>query len=531
MLRATRAERARRSTERETRRRLQEVRRDANAVRVRCKRLSQFVREAWPHVPELSHVTYVHGWHIDLLCEHLEAVTWGRLLDLGYENRVLFNIPPGMMKSLLVSVFWPAWEWANGFAHYQYIATSFRVDYCRRDTRRMRDLVMSEWYQGLYGDDRIEGTGKAARKIPGVRLVAKGSSRISNTAGGWREGIPFESLTGGRADRLLIDDPQSNKTGESEPFQDRDERTFREVVPKRVNDPVKSAIIVIQQRISQRDTSAVIEKYSLPYLRVVLPMRFEPNRACATPIGRDRRTQEGELLFPERFPEETVDRDEDGMTQYAIDSQHQQNPSGREGSLFKRPWFARRVRAAPARARRARGWDLAGSVKKRAKYTAGVRMSIGPDGTVYVEHAVRDRLSPADVNKTIKAVALADDAVVPGRPVRISIPQDPGQAGLAQVHGFAKLLQGHDVRFSTESGEKTDRALPLAAQAEIGNVAIVETGNQAADAWIEPFIDELVKFQKNAEFTDQGDAASRAYAALLALPPVEDDLFVLSIKE
>jgi hypothetical protein len=94
-----RAERARREAERETQRKSEQ----AQATRERCTSLVGFVREAW-HVLEPNSV-YWHGWHIDAICDHLEAITAGRL------NRLLINVPPGMMKSLLVSVFWPAWEW------------------------------------------------------------------------------------------------------------------------------------------------------------------------------------------------------------------------------------------------------------------------------------------------------------------------------------------------------------------------------------------------------------------------------------
>jgi hypothetical protein len=102
---------------------------------------------------------------------------------MGKQNRLLVNQPPGSMKSLLVSVFWPAWEWTQ-YPELQYIATSYREDFCNRDTSRMRDLVCSEWYQMLWGKDREVG-GKIVR---GVEMVARGDSRISNTAGGWREG-------------------------------------------------------------------------------------------------------------------------------------------------------------------------------------------------------------------------------------------------------------------------------------------------------------------------------------------------------
>src|ERR1700676_2595803 len=65
--------------------------------------LAEFVRQAWPIVEPST--PFVSGWHIDAIIEHLEAVTRGQIRNL------LINVPPRHMKSLLVSVFWPAWEW------------------------------------------------------------------------------------------------------------------------------------------------------------------------------------------------------------------------------------------------------------------------------------------------------------------------------------------------------------------------------------------------------------------------------------
>ena len=116
---------------------------------------------------------------------------------MGLQNRLLINQPPGTMKSLLVSVLWPAWEWTRDPA-LQFIATSYREEFCNRDTSRMRDLVTSEWYQLLWGKDRDLPDGK---KVRGVQMIARGDSRVSNSAGGWREGVPFGSFTGNRADQ------------------------------------------------------------------------------------------------------------------------------------------------------------------------------------------------------------------------------------------------------------------------------------------------------------------------------------------
>src|SRR5450759_3941292 len=200
--------------------------RDADDTREKCRSLVDFIRAAWCHIPELSNIVYVHGWHVDVIALHLEAISSGKLLRLGYQNRFLANVPPGTMKSLLVSVFWPAWEWTQNPA-LQYIATSYREEFCNRDTSRMRDLVCSEWYQMLWGKDR-EVDGKIVR---GVDMIARGDSRISNTAGGWREGVPFGSLTGSRADRLIIDDPSSVDTAESDAQRNRTSIRFRESVP------------------------------------------------------------------------------------------------------------------------------------------------------------------------------------------------------------------------------------------------------------------------------------------------------------
>src|SRR3974377_234740 len=117
-------------------------------LRAECWKLYEFVKLAWPHHPALSHIEFVPGWHIAYICEHLEAISKGVFLEKGLENRLQINVPPGMMKSLLVSVFWPAWEWTL-WPETQYIVTSYRDEFCKRDTIRSRNLVLSPWYQML----------------------------------------------------------------------------------------------------------------------------------------------------------------------------------------------------------------------------------------------------------------------------------------------------------------------------------------------------------------------------------------------
>lgn len=432
---------------------------------------------------------FVEGWHIRFVCEHLEALTRGDFLAHNLDNRLLVNIPPSGMKSLLVCVFWPAWEWGPcGLASLQYIATSFKEDNVFRDARRMRALVQSTWFQSHWK----------------IRLVREAEGDFENSAGGRRQAIPFASLTGGKCDRLLIDDPHSVDTAESDVDREKKVRTFRESITTRLNDPVRSVIVVIMQRLHEKDISGTIIALKLPYVRIMLPMRFEKDRRCVTPFGEDPRTQEGELLFPERFPKDVVDRDEKTMGAHATAGQHQQRPSPRGGLMFKRHWF-KIVKAAPAHCRRVRGWDLAASETEGAAYTCGVRL--GYDSVTrqfYVEHVVRDRVSNPE--PLIQSTAQID-----GKSVEISMPQDPGAAGKIQARALVGGLIGFSAFASAESGDKETRARPVAAQAEAGNVFLVEGD------WNEAFVDELAKFPSGA-FKDQVDALSRAFSKFVLSP-------------
>lgn len=153
--------------------------------------LAEFVKRAW-HVIEPGQ-SYIHGWHIDFICAHLEAITDGVLNDDGtFYNRLLVNVPPGTMKSLLIGVFWPAWEWGpRGKPHMRYVCASHSLDLAIRDSLRMRRLVTSEWYQGHWGD---------VVKITGDQNA---KAKFETTATGFRQACAFTGITGYRGDRVI----------------------------------------------------------------------------------------------------------------------------------------------------------------------------------------------------------------------------------------------------------------------------------------------------------------------------------------
>ncbi len=412
--------------EQHRRREAARVARESEAIREKCLGLHGFIEEFW-YVLEPAR-RFVSGWAIRAMCDHLEGVTAGEF------RRLLETVPPGMMKSLML-VFWTAWEWGpKNMAHIQVLATSYSQDNVHRDNMKLRDLVVSEKYQALWP--------------LGLRADQNSKSKFINERGGLSWARPFGSMTGGRGDRVKIDDPHSTKTAESDQQRREAVKILREQITDRLNDVQVSAIVMIMQRLHEQDAAAAAIEMG-NYVHLNLPMRFEPENRCVTPIFADRRTLDGELLFPERFPEAEMVQMERDKGSYAWAGQYQQRPAPRDGGQFKRAWFEI-VDAIPSTCgQRVRAWDFA-ATDGAGDYTVGLRMTRDYNtGAFYVEGLVRDRLSPAKVQALVKNTASQD-----GLEVRIRIPQDPAQAGKAQALTFIALLAGYDVVAVPPTGDK-----------------------------------------------------------------------------
>jgi len=295
-----------------------------------CERsLSAFIRKAW-HVVEPGQ-RYQHNWHIDFICEHLEAISNGvKLADGSYYNRLLINIIPGAMKSLLVNVFWPAWEWGpRNMPHLRYVCAAHKVEnLSARDSRRMRELITSDWYKNHWGDR--------------VQLARDQNEKLNfvNTSQGFRIATAITSLTGIRGDRVIIDDPHSVDSAASEVQRETEVQTFLEAIPSRLNNPKRSAIVVIMQRLHEDDISGIILDKNLNYDHIMLPMLYDPLRSFPTKIGAvDPREEPNELLFPDRFPIEVVKRDRAVMGEFAFAGQMQQEPAPRGGGIILNEWW------------------------------------------------------------------------------------------------------------------------------------------------------------------------------------------------
>jgi predicted phage terminase large subunit-like protein len=437
-----------------------------------------FFRWAWRY---MDPAPFVDGWHLRLMCEEMERLARRDIRE------IVLCVPPRHTKSLLCSVAFPAWVWTWHPAH-QFITASYDLRLAVRDGLKTRRLVQSKWYQ---------------QRWPQVQFRPDQNTKTlyETTAGGHRFiTTPHAGITGHGGDTVIADDPLNAEQAKSELERENTRSFWFESASSRLNDQRTGAFLVIQQRLHMDDLAGHCMRRG--YYKVVLPALYESDHPDVHP--RDPR-QEGEPLWHQRVPKASIERQRVALGEAAFAGQQQQRPAPKEGGLFKRAGV-RIVDAIPAGVLQwVRRWDLAGTEQEPGTdpdWTVGVKMGSLPDGRWIIAHVARFRGGPLEVEKTLKATADLD-----GPACVVGLPQDPGQAGKAQVRHLRQLLAGSMVSAAPETGSKHTRAGGLAAQWEAGNVLLLR------GEWNHEFIEEMCFFDSGTH-DDQVDAAAGAFNLL-----------------
>jgi len=285
----------------------------------------EFIKDFWGEAGHGPGAKPMWNWHIDAMAEHLMAQSRGQL------QRLIINVPPGAGKSILVGVLWPCWEWTWN-PQCQILATSANSDLSNRDNQKARWVLESEKYQELFP----------------LELKADSNSvgKFTNQHFGFRQAVPFTSLTGNRGDRVIIDDAISAANARSDDMRKGVNQKFWEGATSRVNNPMTSTFTIVQQRLHMDDlVGSILEKQEEDWYTLILPMEYtKTTHYCKNPIGfKDPRTEEGELLFPARWDAADIQRRRKESS-YVYASQYQQNPVPDEDGFFSPDAFLRYTR-------------------------------------------------------------------------------------------------------------------------------------------------------------------------------------------
>ncbi len=416
---------------------------------------------------------------------------------LGEIKRLIINIPPGTMKSLLCSVFFHAWWWSSE-PGLKVLTASYNPDNTIRDNLKVKSIVKSEEYQSEYW----RGRGVS------ISSTQDGKERFDTTLGGYRIASSVRGTFTGEHPNLIILDDLMKAQDAASPVKTEESTDFLSTTlsTRLALDPI---IIQVAQRLNDRDPSAYLMAKG-GWEQVVFPMRYETERIDENdprtiPDPRDHRTTPGELLWPEVWDEEKVQKEENLLGPLAS-GQLQQYPIPVGGALFKREYFPI-VDAAPVDAEKVRGWDVAETDEEEAlrrkkktlgDETWGVRVSRASDGILYVEDSVWQKVCLTD--KLIKQVAEVD-----GRKVKI---REGSGSGKAVIKARSILLQGWDYAPSPEIESKTARANNFLSQCRAGNVRMVRGD------WNEPYLNRVCAFPFG-RYDDPVDATSNAANELM----------------
>lgn len=291
--------------------------------------LREYVPAAWPHVqPD----PFVPGWHIDAICEHLQAVSEGKI------KRLIISVPPRHGKSTVASVLWPTWQWCRRPST-RFVYGSYALDLATRDAVYSRRLLDSRWYTERWGCACPEAQHVAG--CYGFRLTSDQNVKTlyENDRSGRRLTASVRAgTTGEGGDILTLDDALDILEADSPEARAHAWDYTERVWMRRVNDPAKSALVAIAQRTHQEDvTGHLLAQTGWDHL--CLPTEYEiPPQVQMTSIGfEDPRTEEGELLWPARYGPASVEQDK--LNPWAFAAQNQQRPSPASGGLLKREWW------------------------------------------------------------------------------------------------------------------------------------------------------------------------------------------------
>jgi len=445
------------------------------------KSLREFMEAGWSNiVPD----DFIGGWHIDAICEHLEAVADGQIKNL------IINVPPRHTKSLTVNVFWPAWLWGpRARPGRRFLTASYSSGLSTRDAVHSRRLMQCEWYQSLWGD-RFKFTGDQNAK-----------TRFENDRGGYRISTSVGGVgTGEGGDVIIVDDPNNVQEVEYEVSRDLVIGWWTGSISTRKNtkDSVK---VLIQQRCHPDDlTGHILATNPEDYECLILPAEYE-GRAHdrSTTFGllgfRDPRTEINEILWKERFDEEEISSLKREL-KWKAHAQLQQRPANLEGAIFQEDWFNFYEHIETNLDFIFQSWDLAFKDTEGSAYVSGQVWGAGGPNAYLLDEVHRKMT----FTQTLQAITNTKE----DWPETSAIYIEDKANGAAAIDSLKTKIEG--IMPVDPEGSKTQRAMAISPLVESGNVFLPD---RKTNPWVQEFINECVGFPR-ASYNDRVDAMSQA---------------------
>jgi predicted phage terminase large subunit-like protein len=412
------------------------------------------------------------NWHLDALADYLQAV------ERGHIRRLIINMPPRYLKSLTVSVAWPAWLLAQNPAS-QIIVASYASALSIKHSLDCRQIMQSEWFQRYFPQTKL-ARGQNEKKL--YRSTENGF-RLAASVGG--------AITGFGGDVLIADDPISPHHADSKLFRVLTQRWFEHTFSSRLNDKKRGAIVIVMQRVHEEDLSGYLLRKG-GWEHLTLPALAEDTRHFV-PLAAHYRQVENDPLHPARESPQTLEQIKRELGSYAFAAQYLQQPVARSGGMISAQWLKRYVQA-PEEGQVIQSWDTAIKTGKENDYSVCLTLRV-TKAEIYLLKVWRARADYPDLRRRLMQEAEE---------------MQPSAILLEDKASGQSLLQ--DLRRETmlpliavmPKLDKVTRVASVSAMIEAGQLRLPERAH-----WLAAFEEELLSFP-HSRHDDQVDALSQA---------------------
>src|SRR5689334_6436632 len=418
------------------------------------------------------------NWHLEVIAAKLMEVWQGKI------RRLIINLPPRHLKSLMASVAFPAWCLGHDPSA-QILCVSYAQDLSDKLARDCRSIMLSPWYRQIFST-HLAPHRQAVQEF----VTTRQGYRLATSTGG--------VLTGRGAGIIMIDDPLKPEEALSKAPRQACNEWFVNTLYSRLNDKRTGAIIIIiMQRLHEDDLVGHVLAQE-PWEVLSFPAIAETDEVhrIETIWGpRCFMRRCGEALHPEREPLETLEHIRRTLGEYNFAGQYQQSPAPLGGGLVKSNWFKRYCdNALPERFDRVvQSWDTANKATELSDFS--VCTTWGVKGKkLFLIGLLRRRLEYPELKRAVREQQRLFGAT------EILIEDKASGTQLIQE----LIADGcHGVTRYQPTIDKTMRLHAQTAMIENGFVYIPETA-----PWLAEYLHEMTVFP-NGKHDDQVDSTAQ----------------------
>lgn len=261
---------------------------------------------------------FLDNWHHAAIAYQLERIRRGEI------TRLIVNLPPRYLKSLMVSVAFPAFllghePWRRIFC------ISYGGELTDKHSADFRSIIESPWYK---------------RAFPRMRIRRSLENEVMTTQRGFRKGTTvMGALTGLGGDLFIVDDPQKAADAQSEARRNSLNHWVSNTLMSRLDNKETGAIIVVMQRVNMQDLSGYLIDSGGDWTVLDLPAIAEADECIPIGQGKFHLRREGDVLHPERESKATLAAMKDMLGSEHFSAQYQQSPVPMGGAMIKRTWL------------------------------------------------------------------------------------------------------------------------------------------------------------------------------------------------